>query len=49
MPMLVEDYLQKITTDYQLNINNFCIYQGKLEDILFTPPQAPVANDSLVQ
>jgi len=35
MPMLMEDYLHKLTADYGLNLNNFCIYQGKLEDVLF--------------
>jgi chromosome segregation ATPase len=39
LPMLLEDYLQKITGSFEtgglnLNVNNFCIYQGKLEELL---------------
>lgn len=35
MPMLLEDFIHKITSDYQLNLNNFCVYQGKLEELIF--------------
>ena len=38
MPMLLDDYIQKISNDYQLNINNFCVYQGKLEELFFSTP-----------
>jgi chromosome segregation ATPase len=47
MPMLLEDYLQKITSDYGLNLNNFCIYQGKLEEVLFSQPVS--IGDSFMQ
>ncbi|CDW87992.1 structural maintenance of chromosomes 1 [Stylonychia lemnae] len=33
-PLLAEEYLMKIN-DYHLNINNFCAYQGKLEELCF--------------
>jgi len=41
MPTLLEDYIQKLTgpTDlggYNLNINNFCVFQGKLEELFFS-------------
>ena len=39
MPMLLEDYIQKLTDNYGLNLNNFCIFQGKLEDVLFIQQQ----------
>ncbi len=40
MPTLLEDYIQKITGPtelggYNLNINNFCVFQGKLEELFF--------------
>lgn len=37
LPMLMEDYIQKVTGEYNLNLNNFCVYQGKLEELFFSP------------
>ena len=36
--MTLEEYLSKIYSEFGLNLNNFCIYQGKLEEVLFAPP-----------
>ena len=33
-PMIAEEYLSKIN-ELHLNINNFCAYQGKLEELCF--------------
>ena len=35
-PLLAEEYLYKINGELQLNINHFCAYQGKLEELCFT-------------
>ena len=46
MPMLMEDYIQKLSLNYGLNLNNFCIYQGKLEDVLFIQQQSSESSES---
>jgi len=40
MPLTLEEYMQRLHLEFDLNLNNFCIYQGKLEDILFTQDES---------
>ena len=42
----MEDYIQKLSLNYGLNLNNFCIYQGKLEDVLFIQQQSSESSES---
>lgn len=39
-PLLTEEYLAKVN-EYHLNINNFCAYQGKLEELCFGATEKP--------